>query len=106
MERVVGIGGIFFKAKDPDKLRAWYVEHLGVVLGPGGSVKFGGKDAPDQGKTVWSIFSEATTYFAPSVAPFMINYRVRDLAKMLDQLRRAGATVDERVDDSEYGRFG
>ncbi len=100
MERVTGIGGIFFKSEDPAKLSAWYREHLGITP-DGGVVVFSG-----EGMTVWSPFAKSTTYFAPSQAPFMINYRVTNLDAMLAQLRAAGVKVDDKVDDSEYGRFG
>src|SRR6185295_1813723 len=105
MERVTGIGGIFFKAKDPEKLKAWYHEHLGVPMKDSGYVvfKWGGET---RGETVWQPFAQDTTYFAPSTAPFMINFRVRDLAAMRDQLRKAGAVVDDKVEDGDFGKFG
>lgn len=105
MERVTGIGGIFFKARDPDQLKAWYHQHLGVPLGEHGVVVFASKDDP-AGQTVWSPFAHDTTYFAPSTASFMVNFRVRDLDAMLAQLRAAGARIDDKIDDGELGRFG
>lgn len=108
MERVTGIGGIFLKALDPKGLAAWYREHLGVPIDEGqtyGTFTAGTAPAsPEQ--TVWSAFPEDTTYFAPSTAPFMVNYRVADLNAMLAQLRAAGAPVEDTVEDYEYGRFG
>jgi predicted enzyme related to lactoylglutathione lyase len=106
MERVTGIGGVFFKASDPDKLKAWYQEHLGVPVNEHGYVVFAwGGEA--RGQTVWSPFAHDTRYFEPSPAPFMVNYRVRDLEAMLAQLRRAGVTVDEKIEDGgELGKFG
>ena len=107
--RVTGIGGIFFKARDPQALREWYRRHLGIDVQPWGGASFRWHDPelpePD-GSTVWNIFPASTTYFAPSEAGFMINYRVDDLAAVLDALRAEGCAVDERVDDSEYGKFG
>lgn len=107
MKRVTGIGGIFFKAKDPEKLRAWYQKHLGLELGADGSVVF---DCPEEqrkaAQTVWFLFPDDTKYFDPSSAPFMINYRVENLAGLLEQLRSEGVEVDERVEVYEYGRFG
>ena len=105
MERVTGIGGIFFKAGDPDKLKAWYVEHLGVPVHESGFVMFawGGEE---RGRTLWAPFAHDTSYFAPSTASFMLNFRVRDLDAMLAQLRKAGVTVDDKVEDSPQGRFG
>jgi predicted enzyme related to lactoylglutathione lyase len=110
MEKVTGIGGIFFKAADAKSLREWYRDHLGVPIDESygaASFEWRERDAPDVvGTTVWSTFPSTTTYFDPTSAPFMINYRVDDLDAMLEQLRQAGATVDEKVDDTDYGRFG
>jgi catechol 2,3-dioxygenase-like lactoylglutathione lyase family enzyme len=82
MKKVTGIGGIFFKAKDPDKLRAWYRQHLGIEAESWG-YHFQWSDDPqkDGGTTVWSVFPETTKYFEPSTQPFMINFRVADLAR-------------------------
>lgn len=104
-ERVIGVGGIFFKAKDPERLKAWYREQLGFPVDEHGFVVFSGKDDPG-GSLVWSPFAQDTKYFAPSTAPFMINFRVRDLDAMLAQLRAAGVTVDDKIQDEPYGRFG
>lgn len=110
MERVTGIGGIFLKARDPKGLAAWYREHLGVPIAEGqtyGTFTAGpGGEAASPEQTVWSVFPADTPYFAPSAAPFMVNYRVADLDRMLAQLRAAGAAVDDRVEEYEYGRFG
>ena len=101
MERVTGIGGIFFKAKDPTRLKAWYREHLGVPMDEHGETAF---SAP--GNFVFAPFPADTTYFEPSTAPFMFNFRVKDLEAMLAQLRAAGATVDAKVQQESYGKFG
>jgi predicted enzyme related to lactoylglutathione lyase len=108
MEKVTGIGGIFFKSNDSAKLGAWYREHLGVDVQSWGGAVFEWKDGaePDGGKTVWSPFAADTKYFAPSTASFMLNFRVKNLDAMLEQLRRAGVTVDEKVTDEFNGRFG
>ena len=100
MERVVGIGGVFFRAKDAEALRAWYAEHLGI------DVQDRGAAGLDGGATVWSIFAGDTDYFGPSDQQSMVNYRVSDLDAMLAQLRQAGVPVDDEIDDSEFGRFG
>lgn len=108
MARVTGIGGIFFKARDADSLRAWYRTHLGLEIQDWGGVTFR-SPAPGEEReavTVWTIFPSTSTCFAPSAAPFMINYRVTDLAAVLGELRREGCTVDDRIDESEFGRFG
>lgn len=110
MEKVTGIGGISFKAGDPKSLRDWYRDHLGVPIDESygyASFEWLEKDDPDVvGMTVWSAVPTTSTYFDPTRAPFMINYRVADLDAMLAQLRAAGATVDEKTDDSDFGRFG
>lgn len=105
MKRVVGIGGVFFKAKDPQALSAWYRDHLGFELSPwGGAVFKSSGDSTE--KTAWSLFPADSTYFAPSNQPFMINYRVDDLHALLAALRAEGCDVDAKVDESEYGKFG
>jgi catechol 2,3-dioxygenase-like lactoylglutathione lyase family enzyme len=95
VERVNGIGGVFIRSARPDELRRWYVEHLGIdVTEWGGAVLDG---------VVWSIFPGDTTYFERES---MVNYRVHDLDAMLEQLRAAGVEVDDRVEETEFGRFG
>lgn len=107
--RVVGIGGIFFKARDPEALGAWYRDHLGLAIAEWGAVTFEPTMASPAGRPstlVWSIFPAETQYFEPSTSPFMINYRVDDLDRVLAALRAEGCVVDDRVETSEYGRFG
>jgi catechol 2,3-dioxygenase-like lactoylglutathione lyase family enzyme len=104
MTRVTGIGGIFFKARDPDTLRAWYRDHLGLDVQAWGGVPFRWDDPT--GVTVWSVFPSSSTYFDPSAAPFMVNYRVKDLQAVLTALRAEGCAVDDRIEESEFGRFG
>lgn len=109
MKRVSGIGGIFFQARDAATLRAWYQRHLGIdVLEWGGAAFRWADDAgrPQAGTTVWSIGDAGGEPFAPSKAPFMINYRVADLHALLAALRSEGCDVLEKVDESEYGKFG
>lgn len=109
MERVRGIGGLFFKARDPAALGAWYRDHLGVDVQDWGGASFVWKDLEGPGSpasTVWSPFKADTTYFAPSTSSFMVNFRVADLHKMLAQLRAGGCQVDDKVEESEYGKFG
>lgn len=108
MTKVTGLGGIFFKANDAEKLRAWYREHLGIESEGDGGFTFQWREAaqPEKiGQTVWSIFSGKTKYFEPSKAPFMINYRVENLDKVLEQLKAEGVEVDDRIEEYEYGRF-
>lgn len=109
MQRVTGIGGIFFKARDPQALAAWYSRHLGVpVEAWGGAVfRWAGPGNPQgTGSTVWSPFRQDTDYFAPSSAPFMVNFRVPDVRALLALLRAEGCEVDEKVESSEFGTFG
>ena len=102
MERVTGIGGVFLRAEDPAALNAWYAEHLGVAGGSGTDAVW----QQEAGPTVWSGFDADTDYFGRREQAWMINFRVRDLDAMLAQLRAAGATVDENVEEYDYGRFG
>ena len=108
MKRVIGIGGVFIKAKDPDKLRAWYQEHLGLEPDAYGGVVFhcpASEEERETAQTVWSLFPSDTKYFDPSSAAFMINYRVENLAALVEALRSEGVDV-ERTEEHEYGKFG
>lgn len=109
MKRVTGIGGVFFKSKDPKALGEWYRTHLGLDVEEWGGVAFRWvtpENPSGTGTTIWNPFTEATGYFAPSTSSFMINYRVDDLHALLAQLRSEGCAVDAKVDESEYGKFG
>jgi predicted enzyme related to lactoylglutathione lyase len=103
MERVVGIGGVFVRARDPQALLAWYAEHLGIEPTPWGGHVF---EAEQGDVTVWSLFPADTEYFGRQEQQKMVNYRVRDLDAMLAQLRAAGVEVDDKVQEDETGRFG
>jgi predicted enzyme related to lactoylglutathione lyase len=107
LKRVTGIGGVFIKAKDPAKLRAWYKTHLGIDVQAWGGASFRWVDAagaPVKGKTAWFIGNGST--FAPSESPFMINYRVADLQGLLKALRAEGCQVLDKVEQSDFGSFG
>ena len=109
MKRVTGIGGVFFHAKDPAALGAWYRTHLGIDVQDWGGAAFRWTDAdgqPVRGTTAWLIAPADSKQFAPSRAPFMINYRVDDLAALLAALRAEGCRVLEKTEESEYGKFG
>lgn len=109
MKRVTGIGGIFFKAKDPVALRAWYKTHLGIDVQDWGGAAFSWSDetgAPTGGSTIWSVSKADGDYFAPSTSTFMINYRVADLAALLQALRDEGCQVIDTMEESEFGKFG
>jgi predicted enzyme related to lactoylglutathione lyase len=105
--RVTGIGGIFFKAKDPATLKAWYSKNLGIQSGPYGAA-FEWREAADstkKGVTTWAQFKETTKYFQPSDKDFMINYRVAQLDKLLINLKAAGILPVDSVQKSSYGSF-
>ena len=106
MTRVTGIGGIFFKVKDPQKFKDWYKTHLGIDAGGYGK-KFEWKDvATDKkGSTVWSPFPDKTKYFEPATNDFMINYRVENLEAMVEELKKEGVTILDKVEDSDFGKF-
>lgn len=109
MKRVTGIGGIMFKAKDAPALQAWYKRHLGIDVQVWGGTAFNWADdngKPIAGTTAWSIHSESSGQFAPSESRFMVNYRVADLHGLVLALRAEGCNVLEKIDDSEYGKFG
>ncbi len=108
MKRVTGIGGIFFKAIDAQTLRAWYKRYLGIDVQSWGGAAFSWADddgKPAIGTTVWSINPAQSEQFAPSHAPFMVNYRVDDLLALVKVLREEGCNVLDKFDDSEYGKF-
>lgn len=109
MKRVTGIGGIFFHARDPKALCAWYRQHLGIDVQAWGGAAFPWADAdgqPTGGTTIWSVGAADNGHFAPSTSSFMINYRVDDLTALLQALRDEGCQVLEKTEDSEYGKFG
>ncbi len=108
MKRVTGIGGIFFKAKDPKTLGAWYKQHLGIDVQDWGGAAFewvGDNGDPLGGTTAWRLASTGEE-FGPNGAPFMVNYRVADLTSLLKALKDEGCNVLDKVDESEYGKFG
>jgi predicted enzyme related to lactoylglutathione lyase len=107
MKRVTGIGGVFFKARDPKALGEWYKTHLGIDVQAWGGAAFNWADDQNgQGTTAWSLFKAETKHFAPSESGFMINYRVADLDALIAALRQEGCNVVGDVQDSEYGKFG
>ena len=109
MKRVIGIGGIFFKSRDPDKLREWYRAHLGIESkkDEGATFRWRRIDDPKSERyTVWSPFPNDTDYFKPSDKPFMINFQVENLEQLLAQLKQEGIDIDPRVETYDYGKFG
>ena len=107
IKKATGIGGIFFKCKNPGAVREWYRVHLGLNTNQYGAVFEWrqGADSSKKGFTQWSPFNEATKYFAPSTKEFMINYRVENLEELLVQLRKDSVTITDKVDVTEYGKF-
>jgi len=109
MKRVTGIGGVFIRAKNAEALGKWYRDHLGLDIQPWGGMTFlwADGDSPEKpGTTAWSVFPPDSKYFEPSTAPFMINYRVDDLAAVHAALKAEGCDVVGEIQDSEFGKFG
>lgn len=107
MKRVTGIGGVFFKCKDPNAIKEWYKTHLGLETHEYGA-SFSWNDAADptkKGSTEWSPFPEKTKYFEPSTKEFMINYRVADLEALVPELEKEGVTILDKIETYDYGKF-
>jgi predicted enzyme related to lactoylglutathione lyase len=100
MQRVTGIGGVFIKSADPVRLREWYRKHLGIAIEEWGGIAFNSTPT-----TVWNVFDATSKYFAPSSAPFMVNYRVAELVPLIAALRAEGCTVEGAGEETEYGKF-
>jgi len=107
MKKVTGIGGIFFKCKDPNKIKEWYQKHLGLDTNPyGASFEwYEGSDSTKKGLTQWTPFPETTKYFDPSGKDFMINYRVEDLVALVEELKKEGVTILDSIETYDYGKF-
>ena len=102
MAKVLGIGGVFFKAQDGDAVRDWYRRVLGFTIDDWGGVAF---PHPDRGVVVWSPFKADSSYFEPSVQPFMINLIVDDLDGVLEKAKTEGVEALGRDDSDAHGRF-
>lgn len=107
MKKVTGIGGIFFKCKDPGKMKEWYQKHLGLNTNEYGAnfEWFESTDSTKKGITQWSPFDEKTKYFEPSTRDFMINYRVENLVELVAQLETEGVTIVGKIETYDYGKF-
>jgi predicted enzyme related to lactoylglutathione lyase len=107
MKKVTGIGGIFFKCKDPNKMREWYSTNLGLNTNKYGAVFewHQGGDSTKKGFTQWSPFNEKTKYFEPSTKDFMINYRVENMEALVSELKKNGVTIVDSIEAVEYGKF-
>lgn len=108
MARIIGIGGVFFKSKDPKTLQKWYEEVLGLETDDAGYIYFMWNDLPHKGKqkayTLWAPFSADTTYFEPSTADFMVNFSVDDLASFASALKDKGVQVED-IQETPQGKF-
>ena len=107
MKKVTGIGGVFFKCKDPNKMKEWYKTHLGLNTNDYGA-NFEWREDTDstkKGSTTWSPFAETTKYFEPSTKDFMINYRVADLEALVVELKKEGVTIVDKIETYDYGKF-
>lgn len=107
IKKVTGIGGVFFKCKDPKKMREWYKTNLGLITNSYGAVFEWrqGADTTQKGFTQWSPFSDKTKYFEPSTKDFMINYRVANMDELVKELKKAGVTITDTIEKVEYGKF-
>ena len=106
-KRVTGIGGIFFKCDNPEMMKDWYSDNLGLVTNEYGSVfEFRQSDKPKQkGYAVWSPFPKDTEYFNPSSKNFMVNYRVENIEALVEELRSKGVRIVDKIEIYEYGKF-
>jgi predicted enzyme related to lactoylglutathione lyase len=107
MKKVTGIGGVFFKCKDPKAVNEWYKKHLGFETTQYGT-SFEWRlmdDSSKKGLTQWNPFSETTKYFDPSTKDFMINYRVENLEALVEELKKEGVTVLDKIETYDYGKF-
>src|SRR5437868_6221128 len=106
-KKVTGIGGVFFKCEDPKKMKDWYGKTLGLPVSDYGAVfEFHTKEAPEKvASLAWNTFPATTKYFEPSQKDFMINYRVEDLAGLVEELKKSGVTVCDEIATYEYGKF-
>ncbi|WP_109301677.1 VOC family protein [Aquimarina sp. AU474] len=104
--RVTGLGGFFFKTKDPKAIKEWYGTHLGLPVDDYGCTFWWKDAAGNDCSTQWSPFKEDTSYFDPSNKEFMMNFRVENLVELLDVLKKEGVTVVGEIEEYEYGKFG
>ena len=107
MKKVTGIGGIFFKCKDPKETTEWYQKHLGLETNPYGATFawYEGADSTKKGQTQWTPFPKTTKHFEPSKQDFMINYRVENLEALVAELKKENVTVLDTIETFDYGKF-
>lgn len=107
MKKVTGLGGVFFKCNDPQAMNDWYAKNLGLTTSEYGAT-FEWRQAEDptkKGSTAWCAFPSDTEYFNPSTKPFMINYRVDNLAALVEELKRNNVTIVDEIAEYDYGKF-
>ncbi|MGN6343437.1 MAG: VOC family protein [Ginsengibacter sp.] len=107
MKKVTGIGGIFFKCDDPKKMKEWYKTHLGLNTNEYGA-SFEWREASDankKGSTQWAPFAQTTKYFEPSKKDFIINFRVDNLEALVEDLKKEGVTIVDKIETYDYGKF-
>ncbi len=107
MQKVTGLGGVFFKCDDPQAMNDWYAKNLGLPVSAYG-VTFEWRHADEpakKGSTAWCTFPKDTQYFNPSTKPFMVNYRVQDITALVAELKAAGVTVVDEIAEYDYGKF-
>ena len=107
MKKVTGIGGIFFKCKDPNKMKEWYNKNLGLNAGQYGASFEWYEDAEGKkkGLTQWNLNSETAKLYEPSTKDFMINYRVDNLEALVEELKKDGVTIVDKIESYDYGKF-
>jgi lactoylglutathione lyase len=107
MKKVTGLGGVFFKCNDPKGMNDWYVKNLGLPVGQYGTTfEWRQDDDPSKkGSTSWCAFPQDTKYFNPSEKPFMINYRVENLAELVEELKKENVTIVDEIAEYDYGKF-
>ena len=108
MKKVTGVGGIFFKCKDPKKMTEWYKDNLGLTTNPWGGATFEwyeGADSTRKGQTIWQPFPESTKNFDPSTRDFMINYRVENLEALIEEFKKNGVTIVDTMETVDFGKF-
>lgn len=106
MKKVTGIGGIFFKCKDPLKMKEWYKTHLGLNTNEYGATFEWGENANNKNSSIqWSPFEETTKYFEPSTKEFMINFTVDNLEALVAELKKDGVTLIDEIETYDYGKF-
>ncbi len=105
-KRVTGLGGFFFKTKNPDETKKWYKDHLGLPVDDYGCTFWWKDTKGNDCSTQWSPFKEDTDYFSPSKKQFMMNFRVENLHKLLATLKEEGVTIVGKVEEYDYGKFG